>query len=878
MAENKESIKTRIVLPVILFVFILLLLAVHGSYLLQQYHLNAEMDGKIESVNQIFSGYLAQESDRLEAQLDLISRDENLLAAWKEKNRDKLYQAAQPIYEKINLKYGVSHFYFIDPDRTCFLRVHAPDRHGDLISRKTLVRAVKSAGTVSGIELGPLGTVTLRVVFPWMDDHRLIGYLELGEEIENLASFLKTTLGLDFIFLIDKEHLGREEWEYGNRLRGKMEYWDEFKQFVVINKTTGALNPRLRKYLAFQAVNPGNGVLSYDGRHYRIAALPLMDAGMVRVGRIIALYDTTEKSNAFKQIIINISALVFAAIGLLFIFFYYYTDRLEEKLDSYQDRLEKKVAERTSELSVVNEKLLIELAERRKIQEKLKRSKEEWRKSFNALSDIVTIQNKEMKIIKANRAAYDILGKHAGEIVGKHCYEVFRGIDLPCDGCPVSESLFDFGKHTEIVYHQQLRKTFHVSSSPILDEHGEVEFIVHAAKDITLQKKMEEELFQSRKLEAIGTLAGGIAHDFNNILMAILGYIELARENISDQEQAVADLDEASKGAQRARELVRQILVFSRKDDYEIEPLFPHLVIKESLKLLRASLPTSIRIQENIDPECGSVLADPVRIQQIMMNLCTNALHAMEHEEGVLRVSLERKELTADEVVGDYIVRPGPYIELTVSDTGHGMSQETMEHIFEPFFTTKDVDKGTGMGLAVVHGIVRDFGGMIKVESAPGKGSTFTVYLPLMGDGPGPKAQEEKGPELFQPGSGRILCVDDERPIVRLQKSFFERLGYEVAAFTSSLKALEHFRKEPQKWDLLITDQTMPEMTGENLVREILKIRPELPVIICTGYSSQISEEKATALGIKAYVLKPIDMKYFETLVRKVLAEAEQGH
>ncbi len=876
-AGKKESIKARIVLPFIVFVVLLLLLAAYGSFLLQQYHLNAEADSKVASINHIFTSFLTQESLRLGSQLEFIARDEKLLAAWQEKNRYQLYEAAQPLYERLKRDYGVSHFYFIDQEKMCFLRVHTPSHHGDLLNRHTLNEAAREDKVFSGIELGPLGTFTLRVVYPWKHENKLIGYLELGEEIEQITPFLKTTLGLDLLFIIDKQNIDRQSFEAGCQSFGKTGNWEDFAQFVVINNTLGNMAPRLQEFLAehYSHEETGRANIVIGGRYYRIADLPLIDAAKHAVGKMVVLYDTTEKITAYKRIVINIFVVVFSIMGMLFIFFYYYTDHLEEKMETYRSGLEKNVEERTVELAMVNEKLMAELAERKKIQDQLKRSQDEWRKSFDGLTDIVTIQRRDMQIVKANKAAHDLFGKGGRGVVGKYCYEVFRGLNSPCEGCPVSEILFDFGKHTEIVNHQRLNKTFFVSSSPILDEKGEVEFIVHVAKDITEQKKLEEELLQSRKLEAIGTLAGGIAHDFNNILMAILGYVELAREEISDNVQAVADLDEAIRGAQRARELVRQILVFSRKEEYEIEPLFPHLIVKESLKLMRASLPASVEIQENIDPDCGLVLADPVKIQQILMNLCTNALHAMEDEEGILKVSLTRTELTADDVIGDYKITPGPFVELKVSDTGHGMDEATQARIFEPFFTTKDVDKGTGMGLAVVHGIVRDFGGVIRVESAPGKGAAFSVYLPAMVEEKAGEQKEAAKAEELPPVTGKILCVDDEETIVHLQKSFLERHGYEVVGFTSSVDALDHFRKTRNSWDLMITDQTMPQMTGEKLVREVLKIRPDLPIIICTGYSSQISEEKARSLGIKAYALKPIDMKYFELLVRGVLSEAK---
>jgi len=386
--------------------------------------------------------------------------------------------------------------------------------------------------------------------------------------------------------------------------------------------------------------------------------------------------------------------------------------------------------------------------------------------------------------------------------------------------------------------------------------------------------KLASQLLQAQKMEAVGTLAGGIAHDFNNILSAIIGFTELAQLNIKDPEQAIADLAEVTKAGHRAKELVRQILTFSRKEDHDVEPLSPHLIIKESLKLLRASIPVSIEIQEDIDPASGTILADPTKIQQIIMNLCTNAVHAMENERGFLKVTLLRKDLKAEDLENEQNVAPGPFVELTVSDTGCGMGRKTMERIFEPYFTTKGVGKGTGMGLAVVHGIVKDYHGLIKIDSELGKGTAFRIYFPAIAL----KVEENKKEQLdlLPRGSEHILLVDDESAIVRMQKTALERQGYQVTCTTSSVEALEMFRSKPEIFDLMITDQTMPQMSGSELVKEILAIRPDFPIILCTGYSSIVSEDEAKKMGVRAYAFKPIEIKKLALLIRQVLSE-DQG-
>ncbi len=388
--------------------------------------------------------------------------------------------------------------------------------------------------------------------------------------------------------------------------------------------------------------------------------------------------------------------------------------------------------------------------------------------------------------------------------------------------------------------------------------------------DITEQKRLEEELFQAHKMEAIGTLAGGIAHDFNNILSAIIGFSELAKDDIPADSNAINDIDKVIISSRRAADLVQQILTFSRKSDQRLEPMALHLIIKESLKMLRSTFPTTINIVEDIDTECGKIMADPTSIHQIIVNLCTNSLHAMENEKGVLRVNLQRKEISAEEITGESGVSPGPFIVLEVSDTGNGIDQATIERIFEPYFTTKEVGKGTGLGLAVIHGIIYDYHGFIRVKSEPGQGTTFYVHIPALQQEIS-TTHETEPTEPLPTGTERILVVDDENMIVDMNKTVLERLGYKVSATTESLDALEKIRTDPDQFDLIITDQTMPNLTGAELAQKIMKIKPNMPIILCTGYSSVLTEEYALAIGIKKYARKPVNRTMLAQLVRQVL-------
>jgi PAS domain S-box-containing protein len=389
-------------------------------------------------------------------------------------------------------------------------------------------------------------------------------------------------------------------------------------------------------------------------------------------------------------------------------------------------------------------------------------------------------------------------------------------------------------------------------------------------RDIGERKQAEEALRQAQKMQAMGTLAGGIAHDFNNILTAILGYTELAMQDVQRDSVVWNNLQSAFIAGHRAKDLVQQILAFSRQTAVERTPVQLHLLIKEALTLLRAALPATIALQQVVDPEAGTVLADPTQMHQVLINLCTNAAHAMRDTGGTIEVHLEPIDVTTDSPAPAQGLTPGPYVRLTVSDTGHGMTPEIMQRIFEPFFTTKSRGEGTGMGLAIVHGIVTGHGGAITVESTPGQGTTFAVYLPCSDRSSTAAVPTE---EPVAGGAERILFIDDEEALVQLGKAILERLGYHVVVCTDSLAALDTFRTAPQSFDLVITDSTMPKMTGEALVRALRHIRPDIPIILCTGYSRVMTAEQSQMLGIDALVLKPMMAGDWGRVIRQVLGQ-----
>jgi signal transduction histidine kinase len=383
------------------------------------------------------------------------------------------------------------------------------------------------------------------------------------------------------------------------------------------------------------------------------------------------------------------------------------------------------------------------------------------------------------------------------------------------------------------------------------------------------RRELERGLIQAQKLESLGTLSSGIAHDFNNVLSAIFGYSEMAIAKTPEDSPYKSDMKQVLKAAERAKDLVKQILTFSRQSEQELRPVQITLLLKEVLKFLRASIPTTIAIRQEIkcSPE-SVIMADPTQIHQVIMNLCTNALHAMGQGKGILEIQLSELVLSDQDYPLYPQLDPGSYLRLRVSDTGCGMDEKTMQRIFDPFFTTKSREQGTGMGLAVVYGIVKTCGGAITVESKPGEGSHFYLYFPKVVSAV-PECKTE--PREVLTGKGRVLFVDDEEPLAMLGKMVLESLGYSVLTETSSLEALEMFRSRPDEFDLLITDYTMPDMTGIDLVKEVRQIRTNIPVILCTGLNDFLKGMDIADFGIQELIYKPMNRRVIGRAIKRIL-------
>lgn len=583
-----------------------------------------------------------------------------------------------------------------------------------------------------------------------------------------------------------------------------------------------------------------------------------------------------------------------------------YREHLEEEIQKRTAELE----ERTKSLEIINQQLQTEMAERKRTENELRFSERRYRSLFEGSP--ISLWEEDMSELKryfeylrstgiTNFKEY--FDQHPDEI--KRCAQMIRITDvnratLELFGCDDKSRFlvrlgdlitsldmlkYQFssiaeGKNFEI---ECITRTFKgkpihllVKSAISFTAEDTWSQIIISVYDLTERiksekekKKLEAHLQQAQKMEAIGTLAGGIAHDFNNILFPILGNTELLLLEIPENSPLRKNLDNILKSATRAKDLVSQILSFSRKSDEERKPLKIQPIIKETIKLLRSSLPSTIEILQKIDATVSPILGNPIQIHQVLMNLCTNAYHAMREKGGKIEIVLKEEYISQQTHLLPNMP-PGNYVTLTVSDTGCGMSKDIIHQIFDPYFTTKSPREGTGLGLFVVWGIVKNHGGHISVYSEPNKGATFHIYFPAL-----PKksstATIELSNKIIPTGTETILLIDDEQMIIEMEKELLEILGYHVTAFSNSAQALEHFRNHPHDYDLVITDMTMPIMTGLELSKEILRIRPEIPIILCTGFSELVSEEIVKSSGIREYIMKPVLTHKIAQLIRKIL-------
>jgi len=560
-------------------------------------------------------------------------------------------------------------------------------------------------------------------------------------------------------------------------------------------------------------------------------------------------------------------------------------NRLDTTLH-HEHGLRLNLMEEKEKMLSLNEALSREITQKEHNEQALRDSENRYMALFESSADAILIMQ-EFTITECNRKAEEMFGRSRDTIIGSTPYDLSPSIQS--DGRPsrdkAEEILARVSSLQRISSFEWLheRSDGSVFSAEVgltaIDIKGQ-KYIQAIVRDITDRKRsyqererLQAQLVQAQKMEAIGTLAGGVAHDFNNILSSIIGYTELSQMHLAKGKDVPEYLANVLKACDRAKDLVSQILTFSRQSKVDMKPIMLSPIVREALKLLRASLPSTIEIRQDIRSD-SLIMGNPTHIHQIVMNLATNASHAMREKGGTLSVTLTEEPETGVPSSPEGGGERKPCLRLSVEDTGHGMPPEMLDRIFEPFFTTKESGEGTGLGLAVIHGIVQDYGGTIEVFSRPGRGSRFDIALPVLEQG---IPLEEDVWRPMPGGSEHILFVDDEHDLVEIGKRLLESLGYRVTTRTSSIEALRLFENRAHDFDAVISDLTMPNMTGDEMAKRFITIRSDIPIILCTGYSERIGEREARSWGIRDFISKPVTVKELACKIRKVLDEKTAG-
>ena len=608
--------------------------------------------------------------------------------------------------------------------------------------------------------------------------------------------------------------------------------------------------------------------------------VPLM-SNKIFAGAIEVYYDISANKTTLTLLLDRLKRMM-GAFSLMFLMVFFIIlfkssrnmlgrDVAETLLKTAHSDLEKKVAERTADLKKTNQSLTIEIEKHRISDLAFRESEIRLKAILEANPDPMIMYDLNGHPQYLNPAFTMLFGWSFEELNGE--VVPFVPEDQKHLSAEKIKEIYEYGKvlsfETKRLTKNNRMLDILLSGAVTLGMNGKPNGMVVNLTNISDKKAFEAQYKQSQKLESIGTLAGGIAHDFNNILSGIMGYSQLAIMNLKEPDKAKDDLQQIIKGAMRAADLVRQILTFSRQSEFKKQSLKLYLVLGEALKLLRSSIPSTIEIKENIASK-AAIIADPTQMHQVIMNLCTNAYQAMHEKGGTLTVELTEIKVPGRNDIPELEMLPGKYLSLEVRDTGCGIPLEIMDRIFDPYFTTKEPDKGTGLGLAVVHGIIKEHSGYLKVYSEPDQGTCFYVFFPVSKEKEVSDNQENME-DVSIVGTERIMFVDDEKTICTSAAGFFEDHGYTIVTFANGEDALKVFENDPHGFDVVITDLTMPVLTGDQLAARVLEIRPDLPVILCSGYSEKLSEEILPARDRYQYLQKPINLEKLAVMIREKL-------
>ncbi len=805
--------------------------------------------------------------------VSLATTKKNVITAFAKRDRQALQKSVTLFYDTIKAENEFfSNMHFCLPDGTSFLRMHLPDLHGDDLSkiRPMIMQVHTDEKQLSGFEVGRKG-LFYRVVQPVFLNEKYIGSLGFGIRHEQLLEQLKKHVSSDVAIVIQKE-----KWQKADLAH--MEKKDAGDYFLLtmgsdIFKNIGG---GLLEENSVEQVQVGQKTYSI------LSDIALKNHKDETIAKVLVALDISKEIQNAKKFIAKIVLLTLALLCIAALVLYFSFGKLLARIFDLNQSLYANNLRLTESKSYVESIIL-------------------------SMSDGLLVTSPDGRITQVNRSLVQLMGCAMEDLLNKQLCDLFQQANQVKDIFEKSKNKNGPAKSEQLLRAAEghtIPVLFSITNLSIegrrldrqvclitdITDRKEAEKILQRAHDeletrvaerthelaesnrslhleMKERKRVESDLRQAQKMESIGTLAGGIAHDFNNILTAILGYVDLSRYS-TDKSEIASFLEEVFKAGLRAKDLVQQILTFSRQTEHELSPTLLHPIIKDSLKLLRASIPTTIEISSEIDSECGTVMADSTQLHQIMMNLCTNAYQAMQGSGGTLTVRLHECEIKQD-VSG---LPHGLYVQLEIRDTGPGMDQDTLQRIFDPYFTTKEAGKGTGLGLAVVHGIVQSHDGKISVQSTLGEGTCFTILLPRCKEHEGSREISSRDSGLLPTGANEhLLVVDDEEEIVRMLHHLLTLFGYRVTSMTDSSEALAWFTANHHTVDLVITDMTMPKLTGLSLSKKMLQLAPDIPVILCSGYSEEINEEQVKKQGLSAFINKPIDQKILAHTVHNVL-------
>ncbi len=955
------SLKKRILIPMSLAIAILLGVSLVSIYWFQQKHISREVESNLQSVERLFRGQLDDDADMIASTLHMLRRDQRVEIALKAQDRKELLDLTSAEFGHLHLAYGLTHLYFTGPDRINILRVHKPEKYGDEIDRFTTLEAQKTGQTSHGIELGPLGTFTLRVVEPWYDGKQLIGYVELGEEIEHITRKLHAILGVEVYVVIEKAFLNREGWETGMRMLGRDAEWDRFPSVVMIDQTKDVFPESLVRFLGEEYHTSGmiDVGVSLHGRHYRSRFLHINDASGRGVGDMVVMTDITPLVTSLRNTLLLIGAICLLAGGASFTLLYVFVRRTERQMttatgdlirvtkavDSASDaiiiadasgrpiyqneaswelfgyaledleatggltilyadpavaievpttiaqgntwrgqvqarhRLGRKIPVSLRADAIIGEgeavtgfiSIHTDIRERKRAEDALKESEERFRTLFDSAGDAVFIHDFEGKMIEANQVACNRLGYSRDELLKM----------TPSDFNPPEQEPLISQRLEELQRQGQIKfETTHVASdgrtipveivSRAIDYRGKG-VMISTARDISdrklaekEQQKLQAQLAQAQRMKAIGTLAGGVAHEFNNLLMGIQGNTSLLLMDMDSQASRHQRLKNIERQVEIGATLTSMLLGYARKGKYEVKLLDLNLLVKETFGVFGRTK-KGIKIRFELAEGSLAMEADRRQLEQVFLNLFLNAGDAMPKGGDLL---IKTMHTTHRSMKGKaYDPKPANYGMLTVTDTGIGMDQETMEHVFDPFFTTKKVGQGTGLGLASAYGIIKAHGGYIDVDSTKGHGSTFTIYLPV-------SERVYKITEIAEEiikGTETVLLVDDEPPIRQVGRELLEAMGYRVLEATDGEEAVETYRKNQSAVDIVLLEMTMHKMGGDQACVRLKEINPDVKVLLVSSFPINGETMEVFKQSSDGFIQKPFTIKRLSAKIRETL-------